>query len=139
VTGARALAPALAPGRRLMVDPSALRPPPPAPAAVPTTARDNLVARMTLLSDAEIEQRLATVGEWRRRERDSIVRELDFADFAGAIAFVNRVAELAERANHHPDMLVHGYNRVRLTCSTHSAGGLTDADFELAAAIDRLA
>ncbi|HKH79108.1 MAG TPA: 4a-hydroxytetrahydrobiopterin dehydratase [Solirubrobacteraceae bacterium] len=94
---------------------------------------------MTLLSDAEIEQRLATVGEWRRRERDSIVRELDFADFAGAIAFVNRVAELAERANHHPDMLVHGYNRVRLTCSTHSAGGLTDADFELAAAIDRLA
>jgi 4a-hydroxytetrahydrobiopterin dehydratase len=106
---------------------------------VPTTARGNLVAPMTLLSDAEIEQRLATVGEWRRHERDSIVRELKFADFVGAIAFVNRVAELAEQANHHPDMLVHGYNRVRLTSSTHSEGGLTEADFELAARIDRLA
>ena len=48
-------------------------------------------------------------GEWRRHERDSIVRELKFADFAAAIAFVNRVAELAERANHHPDILVHGW------------------------------
>ena len=67
------------------------------------------------------------------------MRELKFADFAAAIAFVNRVAELAERANHHPDILVHGWNRVRLTLSTHSDGGLTDADFELAAGIDRLA
>lgn len=91
------------------------------------------------LSDREVEQRLLTVGEWRRHERDSIVRELKFADFAAAIAFVNRVAELAERANHHPDILVHGWNRVRLTLLTHSDGGLTDADFELAAGIDRLA
>jgi len=106
---------------------------------MPTTARGNLVAPMTLLSDAEIEQRLATAGEWRRHERDSIVRECKLADFAGAIAFVNRVAELAERADHHPDILVHGWNRVRLTLSTHSEGGLTDADFELAARIDRLA
>jgi 4a-hydroxytetrahydrobiopterin dehydratase len=96
---------------------------------------------MTLLSDAEIEQRIATtVGEWHRQhERDSIVRELKLADFAGAIAFVNRVAELAEQANHHPDIIVHGWNRVRLTLSTHSQGGLTEADFELAARIDRLA
>ena len=94
---------------------------------------------MTLLSDAEIEGHLATVGEWRRHEHDSIVRELRFADFAGAIAFVNRVAELAEQANHHPDILVHGWNRVRLTLSTHSEGGLTAADFELAARIDQLA
>lgn len=94
---------------------------------------------MTLLSDAEIEQRIATVGEWRRHGRDSIVRELKLADFAAAIAFVDRVAELAEQANHHPDMLVHGWNRVRLTLSTHSQGGLTEADFGLAARIDRLA
>ncbi len=94
---------------------------------------------MTLLSDAEIEQRLAAAGEWRRHEHDSIVRDLKFDDFAGAIAFVNQVAELAEQANHHPDILVHGWNRVRLTSSTHSEGGLTDADFELAARIDRLA
>jgi 4a-hydroxytetrahydrobiopterin dehydratase len=93
---------------------------------------------MTLLTDAEIEQRLAG-GEWRRRESESIVRELVFADFAGAIAFVNAVAEAAEAANHHPDILVHGWNKVRLELSTHSEGGLTEADFELAARIDQLA
>lgn len=106
---------------------------------MPTTARDNLAVQMTLLSDAEIEQRIATVGDWRRHERDSIVREHKLADFRAAIAFVDRVAELAEQANHHPDILVHGWNKVRLTLSTHSEGGLTEADFALAARIDRLA
>ncbi len=100
---------------------------------------------MALLSDAEIEQRLATVGEWRRGEGsspsgdDAIVRDLKFVDFAAAIAFVNDVAQAAEVANHHPDILVHGWNKVRLTLSTHSQGGLTDADFQLAGQIDRLA
>jgi 4a-hydroxytetrahydrobiopterin dehydratase len=100
---------------------------------------------MALLSDAEIEQQLATVGEWRRGEGsppsgdDAIVRDLKFADFAAAIAFVNHVAQAAEAANHHPDILVHGWNKVRLTLSTHSQGGLTDADFQLAGQIDRLA
>jgi len=51
---------------------------------------------------------------------------------------VNRVAELAEAANHHPDIFLHGWNKVRLTLSTHSQGGLTDADFKLASQIDRL-
>jgi 4a-hydroxytetrahydrobiopterin dehydratase len=89
------------------------------------------------LSDAEIEQRLADAGEWRR-EGDAIVRELQLADFAAAIALVDRVAEVAEAANHHPDILVHGWNKLRLTLSTHSEGGLTDADFRLAAQIDGL-
>ena len=93
---------------------------------------------MSLLGDAEIQERLAG-GEWHRHEGDSIAREVKFADFAGAIAFVNRVAEAAEAANHHPDILVHGWNKVRLTLSTHSQGGLTDADFALAAQIDALA
>jgi 4a-hydroxytetrahydrobiopterin dehydratase len=90
------------------------------------------------LSDAEIDERLAGAGEWRRGEGAEIVRELRFADFAGAISFVNRVAEVAEAANHHPDILVHGWNKVRLTLSTHSEGGLTDSDFKLASEIDRL-
>jgi 4a-hydroxytetrahydrobiopterin dehydratase len=93
---------------------------------------------MGRLSELEIERRLAGAGEWRRGEQESIVRELAFADFAAAIAFVNRVAEIAEAANHHPDILVHGYNKVRLTLSTHSQGGLTDADFALAGQVDRL-
>jgi 4a-hydroxytetrahydrobiopterin dehydratase len=91
---------------------------------------------MSLLSQQEIERRLAG-GDWSREE-DAIVRERKLADFAAAIAFVNRVADLAEQANHHPDMLVHGWNHVRLTLSTHSQGGLTEADFELASEIDRL-
>ena len=67
------------------------------------------------------------------------MREWALGDFAAAIAFVNRVAEVAEAANHHPDILVHGWNKVRLELSTHSQGGLTEADFELAARIDPLA
>jgi 4a-hydroxytetrahydrobiopterin dehydratase len=92
---------------------------------------------MPLLSVQEIEGRLA--GSQWTRAGDAIVREHKLADFAAAIAFVNRVAEVAERANHHPDILVHGWNRVRLELSTHSQGGLTEADFALAAEIDELA
>ncbi|HTZ64655.1 MAG TPA: 4a-hydroxytetrahydrobiopterin dehydratase [Solirubrobacteraceae bacterium] len=91
---------------------------------------------MALLSDAEIEQRLAG-APWQRHGQ-TIVRDLQFPDFAGAIAFVNRVAVQAEEQNHHPDILIHGWNKVRLTLSTHSQGSLTDADFALAERIDRL-
>jgi 4a-hydroxytetrahydrobiopterin dehydratase len=94
---------------------------------------------MGLLGDSDIQQRLAAVPEWRTGEHSEIVRDFDFADFATAIVFVNRVADLAEAANHHPDILVHGWNKVRLTLSTHSQGGLTDKDFQLAAQIDGLA
>lgn len=93
---------------------------------------------MKLLDEAEIQHHLAAVGEWQRRG-SSIVREWKLEDFAQALAFVNRVAEAAEAANHHPDILLHGWNKVRLELSTHSEGGLTDADFEMAARIDRLA
>jgi 4a-hydroxytetrahydrobiopterin dehydratase len=92
---------------------------------------------MTRLSDQQIEQRLAG-GEWARRG-EAITREWTLADFPTAIAFVNRVAEVAQAANHHPDILLHGWNKVRLELSTHSAGGLTDVDFALAARIDKLA
>jgi 4a-hydroxytetrahydrobiopterin dehydratase len=67
------------------------------------------------------------------------VRELTVNDFAAAIAFVNRVAEAAEAANHHPDITVHGYNKVKLSLSSHSAGGITEADFKLARTLDGLA
>lgn len=91
---------------------------------------------MERLSEDQIEQRVR--GEWRR-EGEAIVRDLQFADFAGAIAFVNEVARVAEEAGHHPDILVHGWNRVRLELSTHSAGGVTESDFALAARVDALA
>lgn len=89
---------------------------------------------MPLLSDDEVRAGLEG-GEWRR-EGDAIVRDWRFADFAAAITFVERVAELAEEANHHPDILVHGWSKVRLTLSTHSEGGITAADLRLAGRLD---
>jgi 4a-hydroxytetrahydrobiopterin dehydratase len=89
-----------------------------------------------LLSDEEIEARLAG-SEWRR-EGDEIVREWKLENFAEAMAFVNRVADAAEEANHHPDILVHGWNKVRLSLTNHSAGGLTEPDFEMAKKFDGL-
>ena len=66
------------------------------------------------------------------------MRDFKFEDFAAAMIFVNRVAEIAEERNHHPDSLVHGWNNVRLTLSTHSEGGVTDNDRALAEQIDAL-
>jgi 4a-hydroxytetrahydrobiopterin dehydratase len=89
-----------------------------------------------LLSEDDIGSRLED-SPWTR-EGDEIVREWRFEDFAEAMAFVNRVAEAAEEANHHPDILVHGWNKVRLSLTNHAAGGLTDADFQMARRIDEL-
>jgi 4a-hydroxytetrahydrobiopterin dehydratase len=100
------------------------------------SASDILALAMALLSEEQIEQHLKD-SEWRR-DGQQIVREWKLADFAAAIERVNRIAELAEAANHHPDILVHGWNKLQLTLSTHSEGGLTEADFALAAQIDAL-
>jgi len=80
---------------------------------------------------------MADEGVWRQ-EGEALVRDYEFKDFAEAMAFVNRVADAAEDANHHPDILVHGWNNVRLTLTTHSAGGLTDNDRAMAERIDGL-
>jgi 4a-hydroxytetrahydrobiopterin dehydratase len=89
---------------------------------------------MPLLSDDDVNAGLQD-SEWRR-EGDALVRDWRFADFGAAIAFVERVAEVAEASNHHPDILVHGWNKVRLTLSTHSEGGITAADLALAQRLD---
>jgi len=95
---------------------------------------------MARLSDAEVEQRLTGAPGWKLAGAGgAIEREWKLADFKAAVAFVDRVADLAEERNHHPDILLHGWNKVALTLSTHSEGGLTDADFTLAGAINKLA
>jgi 4a-hydroxytetrahydrobiopterin dehydratase len=91
---------------------------------------------MPLLDDNEINQRLES-SQWERAG-DAIQRDFEFSDFAEAMEFVNAVAGIAEERNHHPDILVHGWNKVRLTVTNHSEGGLTEADFGLAHAIDAL-
>ena len=89
-----------------------------------------------LLSDEDVAGALAE-SEWER-EGDAITRELRFKDFAAAMNFVNRVAEAAEAANHHPDILVHNWNHVRLTLSSHSEGGITRSALDLARTLDGL-
>jgi 4a-hydroxytetrahydrobiopterin dehydratase len=77
------------------------------------------------------------MSDWREEDA-ALVRDLKFDDFKGAMAFVNRVADAAEEQGHHPDILVHGWNKVRLTLSTHTEGKVTDNDHRLAATIDGL-
>ncbi len=75
-------------------------------------------------------------GSLWEREGEAIVRDWTFADFKEAMGWVNRIAEVAEEANHHPDILVHDWNKVRLKLSTHSVGGLTQGDLDMARRID---
>jgi 4a-hydroxytetrahydrobiopterin dehydratase len=92
---------------------------------------------MTVLSDDEVEGALADLDGWERAG-DEIVREVRFDTFPDAVAFVVRVGFAAEAANHHPDLDVR-YNKVRVALSTHSAGGITDKDVDLARAIQGFA
>jgi 4a-hydroxytetrahydrobiopterin dehydratase len=94
------------------------------------------MARRKLLSEVEVQARLAEVPKWTR-QGDAITRAWEFEDFPPALAFINNVGALAEEANHHPD-IANSWNRVTLTLTTHDRGGLTDLDFELAKRIDAL-
>jgi 4a-hydroxytetrahydrobiopterin dehydratase len=80
---------------------------------------------------------MASESVWRQ-EGEALVRDYELDDFRAAMAFVNRVADLAEEVNHHPDILVHGWNKVRLTLTTHSEGRVTDNDRAMAERIDSL-
>jgi 4a-hydroxytetrahydrobiopterin dehydratase len=92
---------------------------------------------MNVLTEEEIAAQLGGVPAWQR-QGDSIVMTVTRADFRDALLYVGAVAFLAEAANHHPDIAI-SWNKVTLTLSTHSAGGLTGADFALAGQISRLA
>ena len=91
---------------------------------------------MGLLTEDEIAGRLGGVPGWTR-EGSSIITTITRGDFKEALLLTGAVAYLAEQANHHPDILIQ-WNKVTLTLSTHSAGGLTAADFDLAAKINAL-
>lgn len=92
---------------------------------------------MKLLTDEEIAAQLAAVPAWER-QGDSIVTTVTRTDFRDALLYLGAVAYLAEAAGHHPDIAI-SWNKVTLTLSTHSEGGLTGADFALAGQISRLA
>jgi 4a-hydroxytetrahydrobiopterin dehydratase len=88
-----------------------------------------------LLDEEEIEQRLDELGDWERDGKE-IQKWFEFDDFASAMKFVNDVAKLADRYDHHPDIDIR-YSRVRLSLSTHSEGGLTSRDFDLAGEVEQ--
>ncbi|MGH9768515.1 MAG: 4a-hydroxytetrahydrobiopterin dehydratase [Blastocatellia bacterium] len=89
------------------------------------------------LSEEQIQEFLSHFADWRR-EGDWLTRDLKFENFKSALDFVNRVADEAEAMDHHPDILIHGWNKVRLSLMTHSVGGLTEKDCKLAERINGL-
>ena len=95
------------------------------------------MARPSRLNDIEVQRELGTLKGWMRRG-DALVKTFAFAKFLDGIAWVNKVAEAAERLDHHPDLDVR-YTKITASLSTHSAGGITANDFALAREIDALA
>ncbi len=86
----------------------------------------------------EFEQYLEQVKEWTVLEDKELQREFKFKDFGEALAFINKVGQIAEEEGHHPDFYLHGWNKVRFNLATHAIGGLSINDFVLASKIDQL-
>jgi 4a-hydroxytetrahydrobiopterin dehydratase len=89
---------------------------------------------MPRLTDSELEAALHTLPDWQL-EDGKLIRDYTFPDFVAAIGFVNKVASLAESANHHPDIDIR-YNQVRLALISHDSGGITRRDIKLATRLD---
>jgi 4a-hydroxytetrahydrobiopterin dehydratase len=92
---------------------------------------------MARLNDQQIEEKLGGLEGWER-SGDAISKRFELDDFKGSVDFVNRLTTEAEDMNHHPDLEI-SWNKVTVTVTTHSEGGLTDGDFELAKRIDSVA
>ena len=75
--------------------------------------------------------------DWKT-ENNKLAKEFVFADFVQAVDFVNKIVPFAEKANHHPDIYIHSYKKVRIELFTHSKGKITDKDYDLAKEIDRI-
>lgn len=92
---------------------------------------------MALLNQDEITKKLSSISGWKLEE-NQIVKLFQFKDFAEALSFVNKVGAEAEKMDHHPDIFIHSWNKVKITISTHSEGGITKKDFQLAEKIEKL-
>ena len=91
---------------------------------------------MAALSAPDIQQRLKKLDQWSHAE-NALQKKYTFKSFMPAIGFVNNIAEAAESAGHHPDITIN-YNVVGISLSTHSQGGVTEKDFDLADKIDQI-
>ena len=89
-----------------------------------------------VIEGAKLKDAVADLPSWKL-EQDGLVRKILFPDFKAAIAFVNQAAEFAEQADHHPDIDIR-FNKIRVALTTHSAGGITRMDLDMAARLDEL-
>jgi 4a-hydroxytetrahydrobiopterin dehydratase len=93
---------------------------------------------MSVLSDEDVQARLADLGDGWEKYGNSLRREFKFDDFSGSVDFVNRLTPVANELNHHPDLFI-SWNLVRVSLISHSEHGITEKDFELAKKLDDLA
>jgi 4a-hydroxytetrahydrobiopterin dehydratase len=93
---------------------------------------------MSVLSDEDVQARLAELGDEWEKYGNSLRREFKFDDFTGAVDFINRLTPVANEMNHHPDVFL-TWGRVRVSLISHSEHGITEKDFELAKKLDELA
>ena len=92
---------------------------------------------MTLINNDDIKKNLSLLSGWMQ-EGNQIAKQFQFKDFAEALSFVNKVGAESEKMNHHPDIFINSWNKVKITISTHSEGGITKKDFQLAEKIEGL-
>lgn len=92
---------------------------------------------MAVLNSNDIMTKLKDLDNWSF-DSNQIQSDYQFKDFKEALNFVNKVGDEAEKMNHHPDIFLHSWNKVKITVSTHSEGGVTEKDFKLAGIIDKL-
>jgi 4a-hydroxytetrahydrobiopterin dehydratase len=92
---------------------------------------------MQVLDKSKINEMLGELKGWKF-QNNQIGKEYELRDFNAALGFVNKVGERAEQMDHHPDIFIHDWNKVRITVSTHSAGGVTENDFKLAKKIENI-
>ena len=92
---------------------------------------------MSVLNTDQISELLRDLNGWES-EGQFITKTFQLENFVAALAFVNEIGKVAEAQDHHPDILIHSWNKVTLTISTHNEGGVTQKDFGLAQAIDTL-
>ena len=92
---------------------------------------------MTLLKNEEIKNALTSLKGWKQEE-NKIAKQFELKDFKSALSFVNNIGEKAEEMDHHPDILIHSWNKVKIKISTHNEGGITKKDMQLAEKIQKL-
>ncbi len=92
---------------------------------------------MSLLTNTEIEEQIRDLEGWKI-EGEKLVKEYQFIDFYNALSFVVKLGVEAEKLNHHPEILIHSYNKVKITTTTHEEGGITELDTRLADRLERI-